>query len=75
MLRGSDGPVTYDSLLRRFLVEERGQDLVEYAILAAIFGVIGFLMFPTLVTRMGTAYSTWGTQVNNIWVPNPPSAP
>jgi Flp pilus assembly pilin Flp len=59
-------------MLRRFLKDERGQDLVEYGLLAAIIAIAGALILPQIAPKMNTAYQNWGTQVYNIWVPPPP---
>ena len=55
-----------------FFADERGQDLIEYALLASIIGVTSVLAFP-LVGRMGTAFSGWGTGVQSLWIPDPPT--
>jgi Flp pilus assembly pilin Flp len=59
----------------RLLVDDNGQDLVEYALLASIIAIVGVLIFPDIATKMANAFASWGTGVNNIWVPNPPSGP
>jgi Flp pilus assembly pilin Flp len=59
-------------MLRRFLADERGQDLIEYGLLAAIIALAGSLILPQIGPRMDTAYRSWGTQVYNIWVPSAP---
>jgi len=59
--------------LRRFIADDRGADIVEYGLLAGIIGVVGLLTFPGLITRMGNTYANWGTQVNGVWIPNPPA--
>ena len=56
----------------RFARDERGQDLIEYALLTAIIGVSGVLIFSTLSTTMGTAYKGWNTAGQNAWQPCPP---
>jgi len=59
-------------MFRRFLADERGQDLIEYGLLAAIIGIAGSLILPTIGPRMDTAFRNWGTQVYGIWVPDDP---
>ena len=59
-------------MFRRFLADERGQDLIEYGLLAAIIALAGSLILPQIGPRMDTAYRSWGTQVYNIWVPSAP---
>jgi Flp pilus assembly pilin Flp len=58
--------------LRRFLADESGQDLVEYALLAAIIGVAGALVLPGIGPKMSTLYQQWGNQVYNAWEPPAP---
>ena len=59
-------------MLRRFFTEERGQDLVEYGLLAGIIAIAGVLILPQIAPKMDTAFRNWGTQVYNIWEPHPP---
>jgi Flp pilus assembly pilin Flp len=56
----------------RFLVEDDGQDLVEYGLLAAIFATAAALVFPYLVPAMANSYSRHGNQINNAWIPSDP---
>ncbi len=60
-------------MLDRFIREDRGQDLVEYALLAAIVAIAGVLVLPTIGSKMGNEFRAWGTNVNNIAVPNGPT--
>jgi Flp pilus assembly pilin Flp len=57
---------------RRFLLDESGQDLVEYALLAAVIGLAGSLVLPGIGPRMGNLFQTWGGQVYNAWEPGTP---
>ena len=58
--------------LRRWLLDESGQDLVEYGLLVAIIAIAGALIFPSIKTAMNLRFGEWGTQVNNLWIPNDP---
>jgi Flp pilus assembly pilin Flp len=60
---------------RRLLVDDRGQDLIEYALLAAIIGIAGSLVLPLVGPKMGNAFTTWGGQVYNTWTPSAPVVP
>ena len=62
-------------LFRRLLVEEAGQDIVEYGLLTLIVLAVGFLVFVSLRTKMGISYVSWGTAIMNYWEPSPPSTP
>ena len=56
----------------RVIADDSGQDLIEYALLTAIIGVSGVLVFSTLSTTMGAAYSSWNTAGQIAWEPAPP---
>jgi Flp pilus assembly pilin Flp len=55
-----------------FATDDRGQDLIEYALLTAIIGIAGLLALSTISTKMGAAYSGWNTAGQNAWQPCPP---
>ena len=56
----------------RLIVDERGQDLVEYALISGIVGIAGFLLLPAIANRMGLAYASWQSQAYVAWEPCPP---
>lgn len=55
-------------LVKRFVAERMAQDLVEYALLAALIGIAGTAAAPTLEALMGSAYQSWDLQNMNLWV-------
>jgi Flp pilus assembly pilin Flp len=57
----------------RFIVDDRGQDLLEYALLSGIIGMIGLAVYPVIVDKMTDAYADWVSEVNNLWEPCPPA--
>jgi len=59
-------------LLGRMLLDESGQDLIEYGLLASIIAIAGVLIFPTVQAKMGTNFNNWGVAVYNLWAPNNP---
>ena len=68
-------PNPMGSLVRRFFIEERGQDLVEYALIGAFFGIVGFLAMQAIQVTIGDTYSDWldptvGTP--SLWDPAEP---
>jgi Flp pilus assembly pilin Flp len=67
--------VTGSPQLVRLWLDDRGQDLVEYALLASIIGIVGVLIFPNIQTKMAAAFNSWGTNVYNLWVPDDPAGP
>lgn len=62
------------SVLRRFVSEHGGQDLVEYALLVALIGVTAAASAPLIRTALAAAYTTWNIQTQDHWeIPNPSS--
>jgi Flp pilus assembly pilin Flp len=59
-------------IFRRFLADERGQDLVEYGMLAAIIGIAGYLVLPLIGPKMAAAFQSWGVNTYNAWQPADP---
>ena len=59
-------------VLQPFVADDRGQDLIEYALLASIIGIAGVLTIPSITAKMGTNFSNWGVNVQAIWIPNDP---
>jgi pilus assembly protein Flp/PilA len=60
---------------RRLLADERGQDLIEYALLAAIIGIAGSLALQQFSGKVGNAFTNWGGQAYNAWEPSAPTVP
>jgi Flp pilus assembly pilin Flp len=60
------------STLAALVSDERGQDLIEYALLTAAIGFASIAVWDLLRAAIGNTYGSWETGVNNIWVsPNP----
>ena len=65
-------------LAARFAIEDGGQDLVEYAFLAAFIGVAGWAVLLTLPGVIGATYGSWLDPTNGVpglWDPPEPAAP
>jgi Flp pilus assembly pilin Flp len=60
-------------LLRRFIAEERGDDLVEYALLTAVVAILSFAAVAAIGVAINTTYATWDTATQNIWEPQAPA--
>jgi Flp pilus assembly pilin Flp len=58
----------------RFVIDDAGQDLVEYALLSGIIGVAGTLLFPLIANGMQAAYTGWQSAVKAVWEPCAPGA-
>jgi Flp pilus assembly pilin Flp len=54
------------NLLKRLLSEDRGQDVIEYALLAAALSVVAIPTVPQAGTFLGTVYTFIQGQVNAI---------
>jgi len=52
--------------LLRFFSDESGQDLIEYALLCAFIGFVGMAAWLNIRSGIGTAYSNWGSGVQNL---------
>jgi len=56
-------------LLHRLWREDSGQDLVEYGLIVALVVIASIALFPQIATKMGAAFSSWGSNVQSIWIP------
>src|SRR5687767_4879736 len=52
--------------LRRFIIDDHGQDLVEYALLSALIGVTGIVAWINVGTAIAAAYGSWDTNVQTL---------
>ena len=52
------------NLIQRFIREEEGQDIIEYALLAAFISVIAILAVTTIGTKVNTIYEGVSTQLS-----------
>jgi len=53
------------NLFVRFVREEEGQDIIEYALLAAFISISSYLLLGTIGSHVNTIYSKVGTAVTN----------
>ena len=63
------------AVLRRFIRDEGGQDLIEYAFLAAFIGIAGYVVLGDIVPVIGVTYTSWmspTTGVSSLWQPAEP---
>jgi pilus assembly protein Flp/PilA len=51
--------------LLRLVREESGQDLIEYALVAALVGLGAVVSMRTLSTKIGSAFTTIGTSLTS----------
>jgi len=61
--------------LRRLRADDRGDDLIEYALLGGFVALVGILGFRLIGTNMNTAFRAWDSSVQNQWeMPDPISS-
>ena len=60
------------TLVTAFVRDERGDDLIEYALLAGLIGLVGVLAFNTVSGKMSNAYTGWNANAQSQWVPDAP---
>jgi pilus assembly protein Flp/PilA len=53
----------FDELARSLIRGESGQDMIEYALLAALIGLAAIVSIKGLATHIGTAFTSIGTSV------------
>jgi Flp pilus assembly pilin Flp len=64
------------SIGERFVREDDGQDVVEYALMAAFFGVVGYLALSQIGTAVLNTYTSWqdpASGVPSLWDPADPA--
>jgi Flp pilus assembly pilin Flp len=61
------------SLLYRLLIEDDGQDLVEYTLLTATVAFAGVAAFVAFSAAINTVYTSWVTTTQAIWEPQAPA--
>ena len=61
-------------VLADFLSDDRANDIVEYAMLAAFFGIVGYAAWTLLEDTMFTTYTSWDTAGQDLWEPPPPAS-
>jgi Flp pilus assembly pilin Flp len=65
--------MNHASLLNRLLVDEGGQDLIEYALLTGAIGFAGVVGFNLIGIAINAVYGSWDAAVNSLWEPPDPS--
>jgi Flp pilus assembly pilin Flp len=59
--------------IRRLIVDEDGQDLIEYALLTGAIGFAGVVGVSLIGLAINAVYSSWDTGVNSLWETPDPS--
>jgi Flp pilus assembly pilin Flp len=58
---------------RRLLRDDGGQDIVEYALLTAFFGLCALAAFASMQSALGVNFTTTSGGLQGLWDPPPPS--
>lgn len=58
--------------LKRFVADDGGQDLVEYALLTALIGIAAIATWQVIADRVGIAYAGSNTDVQALAEPADP---
>jgi len=70
MIAGGDGVSwgrSLNSVVRRLVCDECGQDQIEYALLTAVVVFAGIAGFDAIRTSLGSAYTVWLGAINGLW--------
>ena len=60
------------TLLRRFIGEDDGQDVIEYALLTAGIGIVSIATWPLIEAGIKNTYGDIDKDTQDAWeVPNP----
>ena len=58
--------------LIRWLVNDEGQDLLEYVLLGAVVALAGLVVMNTFDDVMNFVYASWDSSTQAIWEPQDP---
>jgi len=60
------------NLFARLMRNDKGQDLIEYALLTAFVGLASAAALSIIGGAVHDTYGSWGTGINDLWeTPNP----
>jgi Flp pilus assembly pilin Flp len=65
--------VTEIHMFLRFIQDESGQDLIEYALLSFFIGICAVVAWNNIPSKIGNAYANWDSSVQALsaCTPNP----
>ena len=55
------------SVIRRFIVEDDAQDLMEYVLLCSFIALVGVLVWQNVVTLLGLNYTSFNSGTQGLW--------
>ena len=53
--------------LVEFVRSDRGQDVIEYGLLSAFFGIVTIAVWVTIQSNLHDAYTWYDSHTQNIW--------
>ena len=63
------------ALAADLFADDTGQDIVEYALLTAFFGLCALVAWSTLRDALSASYTGTSSGVQGLWDPPPPMPP
>jgi Flp pilus assembly pilin Flp len=57
----------------RLVADDRGQDIIEYALVTAAIGLVTLATWPLIETAIGTSYEKLDKDTQELWEPPNPS--
>jgi Flp pilus assembly pilin Flp len=57
-----------------FVGDDTGQDLIEYALLTSVIGLVAVATWDLIVAAIQNTYASWNTGTNNLWETPDPGA-
>jgi Flp pilus assembly pilin Flp len=61
------------ALLCRWLADDEGKNLVEYALLSAIVALGSFVAVSAIGAAINAAYASWDAAAQALWQPQDPA--
>ena len=66
---------TMRHVIRSFITDESGDDLIEYVLLAMVVGTAGAAALNALPAIMNVVYASWDAGAQSLWEPEDPAVP
>jgi Flp pilus assembly pilin Flp len=60
------GVTRMQAMFLRFIRNDTGQDLIEYALLSCFIGICAVVAWTNIPTKIAAAYSNWDSSVQTI---------
>jgi Flp pilus assembly pilin Flp len=61
------------TFMRRLLIDERGQDLVEYVLLGATIAIAAIVGISAIGPAISAVYASWDAASQGLWYPPDPN--